>query len=154
MDLVAILKKIDVTVVRHENPAGQNTLRLFLRINRDKIRFAQWRGVIEEYLLDAKTKAAKTNGWNVDISQAYYVTDEEVVRYLWRVVISGNIRAGAEALGQAVLRVVSQSADVTEFPLVGRKKYAFDPANGKMKGAHDLKSAQSIVATGLQGGGQ
>lgn len=154
MQLNKILEKIGVTVVRVEKPSSGDSLRLFLRVGRDPRQFSQWKGVVEEFILAGEENVAKKPdvGWACDISQAYYPTKEQTVRYLWRVIITGNRRVGAESFGQAVLRVVSQSAEVTEMPLVGRKEYAFDPANGKMKGAHNSKSAAALISVGMSGG--
>lgn len=152
MKIDQILKKIDVTLVRVEKSQDGRTLTLYLRINRSERTFQRWRAVVEEVLLAADHNVAEKLGWKIDVSQYYYVSPEKVVRYLWRVILTGNVRAGAEALGQAILRVLSQGADVTSMPLVGRKQYAFDPAAGKMKGAHDPRDVASIVSQGIGSG--
>lgn len=149
MKVDQILKKIGVTLVRVEKNKNRETLILYLRINRSERTFQQWRAVVEEVLLAADENVAKKLGWKIDVSQYYYVSPEKAVRYLWRAILTGNVRAGAEALGQAVLRVVSQGTDVTSMPLVGRKQYAFDPAAGRMKGAHDPRDATAIVSQGI-----
>jgi hypothetical protein len=137
------LKRIGVTIVKTEN--GQNKVILLLRVNPKQADL--WNDTLTEYLL---ASADRRVNWTTDVSKYFYpVPDQGVVKYLWRVILSGNPRAAAEAMGRAAQRAIAAGVEVTSQPLVGRREYEFDPARGKIAGAHGVDSAATILANAL-----
>lgn len=147
MRLDQILLRIGAEIVKTDNTPTKVVL--FVRSGREQRQLQQWRKMIEEYL-GAATNQPK---WQLDISRSYYITAAKAVKYLWRIIITGDVRSGAEAFGQAVTRSVAVGvSQVTSMPLIGNVQYPYDPANGKMKGGHDLGRAAQARTAGLSGG--
>lgn len=137
MTLDKLLLRAGIEVAKTETHPGRAVL--LLRMAKQNF----WNEVLREFLLASAKKP-----WTVDISKWFYIQDSDV-RFLWRVVLSGDPRQGAEALGQAAMRAVQTSVEVVSQPLVGRRDYPFDPANGKMMGAHDARTAGAALATAI-----
>lgn len=110
---------------------------LMLRVNDP----STWADVVKEFLLAQDALVEKK--WSADVSRVYFVDQtSHNVRYLWRVILRGAAKDAAEALGQAIIRVLSQGVEVTSQPLVGR----LETAPGSTKGAHSVGVAPGIVA--------
>ena len=82
----------------------------------------------------------------------YPVIESGVVRFLWRVILGGNPRAAAEAMGRAAQRAVAAGVEVKSQPLVGRKEYVHDPASGKIAGAYSTNQGARVLAGAVGGG--
>lgn len=140
MRLDMALKRVGVTIVKSEKRPDGGIV-LMLRVDRKMS--GLWNDTLTEFLL----ASAGEKIWRTDVSKFFYpVSDEGVVKFLWRVVLLGDVAAAGAALGRAGVRAVQQGVEVTSMPLVGRKNYPFDPANGKIAGAHDSATAQKAIA--------
>lgn len=149
MRLDQVLARIGVEIVKSE-PTKTKVV-LFLRAGRKPQHIAQWKRTIEEYLSAEAEQREKS--WSCDISRSYYLAQAKAVKYLWRVIITGDVRTGAESFGQAALRSLSAGgAEVMSMPLVGQVNYEFNPAEGKMKGGHPPDRARAAVTLGMSGG--
>jgi hypothetical protein len=145
--LDVVLKRLGATLVSADTKGQQTTL--LIRASRDRRDAARWKVVIEEVLL-ASTET-RNKGWSADVSKVFFAQDG-AVKYLWRIIVKGELRKGLEAFGNAAIRSLSTGSEVTSIGLVGRKQYEFDPAAGKMKGAHDPKAARRAISVGLSKG--
>jgi hypothetical protein len=135
MRLDQALNRCNVEIVTQKSEAGAATLMLRVRDA------GVWSDVVAEFL--AAQAALADKGWTADVSRVYFIdTQSGNVRYLWRIVFRGAMKDGAEALGQAIIRVLSQGVEVTSQPLVGRAEMA----PGSTKGAHSIGVAPGIVA--------
>jgi hypothetical protein len=148
MRLDQILKNIGAEIVKQETSDGRTTL--FVRAGKERLAAERWKAVIEELLLSCSGQ--KTPSWSVDLSKAFFVTEAKAVRFLWRIIFTGNVKRGLESFGTSVMRSMSQGVEVTSMPLVGRVQYEFDPALGKMKGGHSGTQAARARSVGLSGG--
>jgi hypothetical protein len=136
MRLDHALGKAGVSVVKYDKrPDG--SMILLLRVSQK----AAWSSVLMEFL------STKQTSWSADVSKTYYY-DEGTgsIRFLWRVILSGKISQAAEALGNACIRALAASVEITSMPLVGRKNYVIDVAKGKLAGAHELSTAASLIS--------
>jgi Trk-type K+ transport system membrane component len=139
MRLDVALNKLGVKIVTQQSAKGAATL--MLRV--PPTAMATWAEAIEQFLLAADALPKGTEAWTTDVSRSYFVDQEsKSVRYLWRVILRGNPQLGAETLGMAIIRVMSQSVEVTSQPLVGR----VSPAPGSTKGAHAIGAGPAILA--------
>lgn len=146
MKLDQALARIGVTIVKAEQKPAQAVL--LLRIDQKKQ--ALWNETLTEFLLASEERngnGQKKVAWTADVSKYFYaVPDAGVVRFLWRVILGGNPRAAAEALGRAAMRAVAAGVEVTSQPLVGRKEFVHDPASGKIAGAYSTNKGAAILA--------
>lgn len=138
MRLDVALNKIGVQIVRQHSP-DKKSATLMMRVPASSLGI--WAKVVEEFLLSAETVPTAELKWSADVSRVYFVDKESrSVRYLWRVVLSGNCAGAAETLGMAIIRSLSGTVEVTSQPLVGRVEY-----QGTM-GAHPTGAAQVVLA--------
>jgi hypothetical protein len=146
------LKRIGVTLVKTTHKPNQ--IILMLRVDPKKA--SLWNDTLTEFLLasDERGQQGKLKvGWSTDVSKYFYpVREAGVVRYLWRVVLGGNPRAAAEALGRASQRAVAAGVEVKSQPLVGRKEYEHNPAEGKIAGAYGTNDGARVLANAVGGG--
>jgi hypothetical protein len=142
--LEQVLGRIGVTLVKTE--PGANRLIAYFRVDPKKQDL--WNETVSEFLLASIEPPAKSAGWSVDVSKWFYPTNG-AVRFLWRIVLIGNPQAAGEALGRAASRAVSSGVEVTSQPLVGRKTFEYDPARGKIGGAHSMDTAAGLLERGL-----
>lgn len=141
MQLDQALKRIGVTITKADQKPGQ--IVLLLRVDPKKA--ALWNDALSEFLLASVTGQV---AWTTDVSKYFYpVKDAGVVRYLWRVILGGNPKAAAEALGRAAQRAVAAGVEVTSQPLVGRRETI-----GATGGAYGMNEAQTVLANNLGGG--
>ena len=68
------------------------------------------------------------------------------VRGLTQVASSNSLQSAMEAS-------MAHVSELTSFPLVGRARYDFDPARGKLKGAHEIEVAPTLLAIAVGGAG-
>ncbi len=142
MQLSGALKKVGAVVVKEKLAEGEATF--YLRV--DPEAGAKWVDAISEFLLGAEGKS-----FRVDVSK-YFYADRGEVKYLWRIVISGDTQLALQAFGAAALEArVRRAPEVTSMPLVGRVKYPFDPAKGKLKGSHEMEEALGLVSIAVGG---
>lgn len=145
MTLDELLKRIGVSIVKVEKQEELGQVTLYLRVNPKLAVY--WTETMTEFLLASLDKRVT---WAADVSKRFYPVEEaQAVLYLWRVILSRDPRAAAEALGRAAQRALAGSVEVTSQPLVGRKNYVVDVANGKTAGAHVPKEAAGILASGM-----
>jgi hypothetical protein len=146
MKLNHALNKIGVEIVK-QHAADASSATLMLRVPQKNM--GLWAQVIEEFLLGSTQQPSGAMAWTTDVSRAYFVDKStQSVRYLWRVVLNGNVQGAAEALGMAAIRALSSSIEVTSQPLVGRMSY------DGTKGAHSMGAAQALVAQNFATGGK
>ncbi len=147
MRLDQVLPRIGAQIVKHE--AAEGRVVLFIRVGRQPLQAGRWKQAVEELLLACDEQKKVT--WGVDLSKAFFV-QSGAVKYLWRLIFTGDVKKGAENFGSAVMRSLSVGGEVMSMPLVGQVQYEFDPANGKMKGGHDPARAKKAIAFGMSGG--
>lgn len=147
MRLDQALARIGATIVKQDaTPDGG--IVLLIRAPQDEVNAPRWIDAIKEFLVAAEQNAGQS--WSADVSKTYF-SKSGTIRYLWRLVLQGTTASAAGALGRAAIRALAEGVEVVSVPLVGRKTYEFDPANGKIKGAHDSRVAASALAAAVKG---
>lgn len=147
MNLYTALGKIGITIVKQRTP-NKTSATLMLRVPPASQK--AWTEVVQEFLLSAEKQPTRATAWTLDISRVYFLDKEsQVVRYLWRVVLNGNVTLGIETLGMSLIRTISQGVEVTSMPLIGR----LEPTPGSTKGAHSIGTAGKIIASHFSSGG-
>lgn len=116
----------------------------------------RWKQTVEHILLttDALEERHKLT-WKIDISKRFYVKHGSV-RYLWRIVVNGDISGCQRAIVQAAISSMSVGAEVNEVRLVGQENLTPDLANGRVRGAYgrgEEDRASGVVAAALHGNG-
>ncbi len=149
MELVAALKRVGGTVVKQnvqmpsaERARGAGTF--YVRV--DPEAGDKWVDFVTNVLVGAKNKE-----YTVDISKYFYAENDQV-KYLWRIVLTGNVAQGlAMAAASAIASSAQHAEEITSFPLVGRATYEFDPLRGKIKGGHDYDVGVNILGLAMAG---
>lgn len=142
------MQKAGLTLV--ETDASDGKLKLIFRVRTDDVTVDRWRSVIADLLGPEGVKFSRKGKWDIDISQVYFVRGGRVL-YLWRAVITGRRKTGAEAFGAALGRSLSSGAELMEVPLVGQIQYTYDPAEGKIKGGHSLNKGAALISSTAAG---
>jgi hypothetical protein len=144
MDYEPALQRIGVQVTKKK--IGESSLTLYFRI--DPKSGDKWVDTVTAFLLGAQGRPYK-----VDLSK-YFYADKATVKYQWRLIVTGeNAPALLVLLAQCALETsVAHAPQLTSFPLVGRIDYEFNPAKGKLKGAHDQEDGDRIVSVAMGGG--
>lgn len=155
MRLDQLFSRLGATVVDvHKKP---KKVVLLLRLQTSPPGPERWKTFVES-LLDAEAKHRRkaaqndTPTWAVDISRVYFRSDTGTVRYLNRIVLTGDVRTASETVGGVIKQCLRVGVEVTSMPLVSQKTYELDPANGKLKGAHDTSTAAKARSVALSGG--
>lgn len=155
MELHAALARVGVRIVKAAGTTSEGDAvvapiyTLYLRV--DEQQGHKWVETITGLLHSAKSNAKK---FTVDVSKYFYVQGEDV-RYLWRVVLTGDTEFGQGVLASAAMQAAMAFAkEVTSIPLVGRRQYEFNPAKGKFMGGYDYETGQVVVAQALGGAPQ
>jgi hypothetical protein len=148
MRLDQLLKRIGAELVKAEQANGRVVL--FVRAGTAAEQATRWKLVIEGVLLAHHEQ--KGPRWDLDLSKAFFVNEGGAIRYLWRFVLTGDVKRGAESVGFAVSRALATGAEITEMPLVGQVQYPFDPQNGRIKGGHTSERAARARAVAMSGG--
>jgi hypothetical protein len=137
VQLAASLKRVGAVIVKEKATDTEGTY--YLRV--DPEQGAKWVDTVSGFLLGQQGKR-----FTVDISKYFYVAQGEV-KYLWRIVLQGDVATGLVLLGaSAITAAVAHAPEITSIPLVGRATYEFNPAKGKLKGSHEVDTASSLVA--------
>lgn len=149
MELGAALKRVGATIVKEKIldgvTGGVGVATFYLRVDPDQ--GDKWVEVISALLISGAERA-----FTLDVSKYFYVA-QGAVKYLWRIIITGDTSAGMLLFGSCALTVsVEHAPEITSFPLVGRAKYPFDPAKGKIKGSYEADSAVGIINLAVAGG--
>ena len=140
MQLGAALKRVGGEIVKEKVEGTSATYQLRVDLEQGQ----KWIDTVSAFLTGAVGKAYK-----VDVSKAFYV-DAGQVRYLWRIVIQGDTAAALTLLGACALQAAMANApEVESIPLVGRGRYEYDPARGKIKGGHELEQSATIVSMAI-----
>lgn len=116
----------------------------------------RWKLMMEEVLITAEIFERKENvKWQVDISKRFFAKNN-IVRYLWRVVMSGDLAACQAVFVSSVLASLRSGNELKEVPLVGNVDLSPDLKNGRVRGAYtrgDEDRASGVVASAMMGGG-
>lgn len=135
MELAAAMAQIGAEVVKTEEKGA--TLRVWCRI---PTKGPAWSAVLRNVLNRAGAE------WQIDVSKVYFLK-EGSIRFLWRLIFSGDVEAAQAAVVQCLDQTQGER-EVTSMPLVGRVEYPFDPANGKTKGATHVGENAAARAIG------
>lgn len=147
MRLDHALNRIGVEIVR-QHSTDKKSATLMLRVPQKSAQI--WTTVVQEFLLASEEQPEAALRWTTDVSRVYFLDKEsKVLRYLWRVVLGGNVAGAAEILGLAVIRTLSDGIEVTSQPLVGRARQ--EP--GSTKGGHSIGAASNVLAKHFTPGG-
>jgi len=143
--LEAALGKIGAEIISEES-LGDETVRIMVRIGTSPAHVTAWRTAVTEYLLHAhEILSGGSPRWTADLSRSYFVVGGAKVKYAWRIIISGDVASGMDALSNAVVRGLGKAVELTSFPIIGGATDA-DPASGRLKGAHALGTADSVIS--------
>ena len=112
---------------------------------------ARWKNLLADILPLSEHNAKQTvPKWTIDISKRFYSRDG-VVRYLWRVVIHGNLAVCQAALVTATLNALRTGNELTEVPLIGQMTVMPDPKNGRFKGAYPKTEGDDLAMRAISG---
>lgn len=143
MQLAAALKRVGAVIVKEKVAEAEATY--YLRVDPDQGH--KWVDAITGFLVGASNKPFKA-----DVSKYFYASQGSV-KYLWRLVISGEVTEALTLLGASALTAaMAHAPEITSIPLVGRATYEYNPAKGKIKGAHDMDEAQGMLGMAVTGG--
>lgn len=151
----AALKRIGGEIVS-EDKLSNGSVRVLLRIGKSKQHQEYWADAVERVLLhlvDPPPSTKKMN-WGVDISRYYYASKaEQKVKYLWRLVFTGDLDVGKNFVRSAIIESVSESSEVKSFPL-SYVPSGGDPADGR-RGVYPLSYGDGMgpVAAAIAGRG-
>lgn len=116
----------------------------------------RWKLMLDEVLTLSETLQKKGNKkWEVDISKKFF-SRNGVVRYLWRIVMMGNLSSCQLVFVQSTLASLRSGVELTEVPLVGQENLTPDLKNGRVRGAYTRNEddrASSVVAGAMMGNG-
>lgn len=116
----------------------------------------RWKQVLDQMLTAQEAYAERGNAtWDIDISKRFF-SKRGVVRYLWRIAMSGNLEECQLMLAQATLASLRVGNEITEVLLIGQENLTPDLANGKIRGAYhrgEDDRASGVVAQALHTGG-
>lgn len=135
---------------------GDSTIVFDVRIPlQDRIPM-RWKGLLADVLPLAETVARQSPPkWELEITKRFF-SRSGVVRYLWRVVMKGNLAACQAVLVSSTLNALRVGNELTEVPLVGQLSVAPDPKNGRFKGAYprndDDRASQAVAMAFTTGG--
>jgi hypothetical protein len=143
MQLSAALKRVGGEIRKESITEKQATL--YLRI--DPEQGEKWVEAITSFLLQSESKP-----FTSDVSKYFFVSQGEI-RYLWRVFVEGDVTMALQLFGSCVFEAAQRLVpQYDSFPLIGRTHYEFNPAKGKLKGAHDIEASSAIVSQAIAGG--
>lgn len=143
MQLGEALKRVGAQVVKEKVEDKRATL--FVRVDIEQ--GAKWVDAVTNLLLSAQGKA-----FTIDVSKYFYASGGQV-KYLWRVVIDGDVADGLALWAACSMQAhMNHVPEITSFPLIGRIKYPFDPAKGLLKGGHEMDQAPTILNTAIGAG--
>lgn len=141
MSFEKALASIGATCVKSEELGKQRVLHL--RIAADAT--DTWAAMIGRYL----PEIAEKPNCIVDLSKHFF-SDNGTVRFLWRLVLAGDIKACVEVFIEQARGLVQPRVELDSQPLVGRVTYEHNPAAGKIKGAYKGGSGEAlVVSTGV-----
>lgn len=142
MQLGDALKRVGATIAKEKIEEAVATL--YIRVDLDQ--GERWVEAMTEFMLVAASKEIQ-----LDVSKYFYVASGSV-RYLWRIVITGAVNTALSLFGSCALAVaMAHTPEINSFPLVGRVKYEFNPAKGKIKGGHEHDQALGIINMAVGG---
>lgn len=142
MQLGDALKRVGATIAKEK--IEETAATLYIRVDPDY--GERWVEAMTQFMLVAASKDIQ-----LDVSKYFYVSGGSV-RYLWRVVISGAVSTALSLFGSGAMAVaMAHAPEINSFPLVGRAKYEFDPAKGKIKGGHEHDQALGIINMAVGG---
>lgn len=150
MKLNQALKRVGASIAQEK--INDKSATIYLRVDPDQ--GEKWVETVTEFLIGAEGKA-----FTADVSK-YFFAQHGGVKYLWRIVIEGAVDAALGLLGAAAMQVsVAHAPEIKSMPLIGRVEYPFDPARGKIKGAHQgpgetdgAPMALAMAVSGVPGG--
>jgi hypothetical protein len=138
------LKRVGATIVKEK--LGDAEATYYLRVDPDQ--GAKWVDAVSAFLTGSSGKP-----YSADISKYFYASQGSV-RYLWRIVLSGDVNSALTLFGAcAVQAAMAHAPEITSIPLVGRIRYPYDPARGKIKGAHEVDTAMGVIGAAAAGFG-
>lgn len=144
MKLNQALTRVGATIAQEK--IQEKAATVYLRVDPDQ--GDKWTDTVTEFLVGSRGKSFK-----IDVSK-YFFEQHGGVKYLWRIVVDGDVTAALSLLGACAMQVSMQHApEVKSMPLIGRIEYPFDPARGKLKGAHDVDASTALVSAAIGGGG-
>ena len=139
-----------------EATKGKDQITFSVRVPTDPAIIAQrWSGMLAQILVVAEEVASKpTKKWEIDISKRFFAKHGGV-RWMWRIVMSGDVKACQAALTTATINSLRIGNEISQVPLVGQTSMEPDPKNGKFKGSYprnDDDRASAAVAAAFVGG--
>ena len=107
---------------------------------------ARWKTFMSTILPTAEQVGKNpTPKWGLEISKRFF-SQKDVVRYLWRVVMTGNLAACQALVVTATLDSLRTGVEVSEVPLVGQTNMLPDPTKGRFKGAYPKTEGDDAAA--------
>lgn len=143
MRLEEALGRVGAEVVKSK--ADKTQAVVFLRVATEQ--GEKWVECVHSLLLGLEGKP-----FTIDVSKYFFASGGEV-KYLWRVVVDGDVTAALTFWAACCMQAhMNHVPEITSMPLVGRKKYPFDPARGLIKGGHVMETAPGILNMAIGGG--
>lgn len=154
MRLDQAFRKAGFVITGATTSAENNKITMLVRIpGNDNVVVARWRQWLEDVLVMAERKAAQSEGgWGLDVSKKIY-SEKGSIKYIWRVVITGNIVAAQAVMTQSTINALRVGVELDSIELVGASSNRPDPKNGKFKGVY-TNSNEHNAAVSLALGGQ
>lgn len=119
---------------------------------RDPKAAGRWSHLFEPVLLASESSKGM---WSAEISKRFFTRNGRL-RYLWRLVLSGNLAKASSVVVGAAIDSLRIGNELDEVPVVGGAARPPDPASGRYKGAYkrdDGDRASQLVASAFSVGG-
>lgn len=108
---------------------------------------SRWTNLLAQVLPHAESVAGKAKPkWLLEVVKRFY-SKNGVVRYLWRVTMSGNLAAGQAVLVQSTLDALRTGHELDEVPIPGQMNMQPDPAHGRFRGSYANKDGSGAAAS-------
>jgi hypothetical protein len=132
-------------VILDAKKQGDNIVVLVRVPTREQIVPLRWKTWMDTVLGSAERATA----WGVDVSKVFY-SERGVMKYRWRIVLSGNTKQAQHMCVQAALNALRAGVEVNEIELIGQENLTPDPRAGKFRGAYkrgEMDVASQVVAS-------
>lgn len=140
MRLDQALAKIGTQVLSADKTPDSLTILLRVLKDSDGANARRWHQAASKLVLLAESSGKKSGTWGAEVAKVLYAT-HEVVKFQWRVVLTGNTQTAQRIFGEGALEALRSGVEVTSAPLVGQIQYEYDPAKGKLKGGQFVGSS-------------
>lgn len=143
MNIETALGKIGAEIVSQDK-LSDTSRRFMIRTGKSPEHLKAWQNTITEFLLHAAELSSKGKPpWTVDVSRYYFVKNGSKVKYMWRIIVSGDVDQGVAAFSGAIVRGMGSAVELKSFPIISPTA---NPKSGSYRGAHPQGTGEAVIA--------